>query len=339
MMSRLLGERGEHDHPDLGVRLTIGGSRRPRPAGHRQVHEHDVGLALATSSTASPRRPRSRRTRCRGRREQLGAPPHHRVVVGDQHPDHLIGTSRQSTFPSGSGRRPTRAAESAARPRGPPVRRSLRLVAQLRVDAATVVGDLEHGPSVVDRPSHRTDGRRRGQHVAQTLLGRPGTAGGRPPGRGPGTRRQSGCRHEPGPRRGRRDRRGRRRGALVEDRGHLGDQRAQCPTASRTFCGPLRARRTAMRRAVGAPRPPARVTPARSCTTPSCRSLAIRRRSVSLASMDRRASASRSRGLAEPTTEAPGQREQDELEQGAAPRGRSGRSGATTGPDSRSTGV
>ena len=170
----------------------------------------------------------------------------------------------------------------------------------LGVEPGTVVGDRHRrGGPIGTRLDRARWPRRRGARRCATPLGRRGKAASPPAGGGSGAGR--------GPRSARRAVGGRIAGQVDQCRlqAHLGQIGRKDVDEGRTEgsdAGPHRLRGGVQRRhragregVVTGRAARAKVTPTRSWTTPSCRSLAMRRRSTSEASRDRCRSSSRSR--------------------------------------------
>ena len=292
------------------ARPTIGPGRLdPVDAGHLQVHQHDVG----PRSPAPPRPPRRRRRPCRpprcpGRR-RAAAPGPARTTAWSSTTTTRIG-SRSSRSHVQSHRRalpravshvergrprrrpgwPGRAARSARRAAGSARSKPRPSSATSRRDAAAAPRDAHVQPARAARggwrcappparparPVRRSRRARRRRPSTETSSRAPGR---RPVPSGPRARRRA------------RRRRARAGGSRPAASAAAAATRAASGRASRG-CGPAP---RAWRRSAAVSECSANAVPARSWTTPSWRSRAIRRRSAADASTARTSSRSRSR--------------------------------------------
>ena len=309
--------RASRDHPPGGL--------DPVHLRHRQVEQHDVGLDLGDGGD----RGGAVADRCDDVDVGLGAEQldqagaDDRMILREQQPDHRKATiepprSRdRARSRSGSRPRPRLRGPGAGRCRCGRSRRP----AVAGSNPAAVVGDGQADRALPDARGRPRRGRRRraSERVSHRFAGRPGS-------RAPHARRRGRCPARPrarsrsrAPPAARACPRARPRGPPAG--GSEGrSRRAGCAASARSR-GSARRRSAALAAESGSPstlRAPTsseRATPVRSCTAPSWRSPAIRRRSRSEASTAR---SSRPEplavGAADPPRQRRCQRQLDELE-------------------------
>ena len=278
---------------------------------HLQVHQTTSGrVAQHGRHRLGPVGGRARRPRCRRRRASSRASPARTTAWSSTSTTRImrVGSSRsprRSPVPGAvpGDDRNVRVPPGVARP-ATPARAGPRLLGRVRpvgVEADAVVGDLEHEPARVSRrtvhgevPAPRVP-----QRVADRLLGDPPdqTATSRRRTRSRLRRRRPWPRARP-PRPARPGRRERPRQAVGREVRAGGSRPAASAATAQAVRSEVAARASVSGRGgVAVPgwqAESAKAVPARSCTTPSCRSRAMRRRSASEASTAAWSSRSRS---------------------------------------------